>query len=89
MVVFCLELEVVMATGRRLRKSSGGELEGNKQNVVVLDEAIVVPNVIVGDEAVGEPHVVALDATIVEQNITTSDVTIVQQNVATLDEANA
>ncbi len=53
-----------MARGRRLRKSGGGELEVNKQNVaasaeailllnvVVLDETIVLPNVAVSDEAI-------------------------------------
>jgi hypothetical protein len=64
MVFFCLGLDVVMARGRRLRKSDGGELEVNKQNVAASDEAIV------------EPHVVALDASIVEQNIVASDATI-------------
>jgi hypothetical protein len=77
MVIFCLGLDVIMAKGRRLRKSGGGELEGNKQNVDALDDAIVVPNVARGDEVVGESHVVALDATIVEQNNTTLNATIV------------
>jgi hypothetical protein len=79
-VVFSLGLKVVMARGRRLRKSGGGELEVNKQNVIVLDEAILLPNVVIlllnvaaGDEAVADPHVVALDAAIVEQNIAASD----------------
>jgi len=44
-VVFSLGLEVVIARGRRLRKSGGGELEVNKQNVVASDEAILLPNV--------------------------------------------
>jgi hypothetical protein len=60
MVVFCLGLEVLMARGRRLRKSGGGELEVNKQNLVASDEAIVVPNVVARDEAVVELHVAAL-----------------------------
>jgi hypothetical protein len=34
-VAFSLGLEVVMARGGRLRKSGGGELEVNKQNVVM------------------------------------------------------
>jgi hypothetical protein len=76
MVFFCLGLDIVMARGRRLRKSGDGELEVNKQNVAASDEAIVVPNVVVGDEAIVEPHVVALDASIVEQNIVASDATI-------------
>ncbi len=49
-----------MARGRRLRKSGGGELEVNKQNLVASDEAIVVPNVVARDEAVVELHVAAL-----------------------------
>jgi len=76
MVVFCLGLKVKMARGRRLKKSGGGELEINKQNVVALNEGTVVPDVVVGDEAVAEPHVIALDAAIVEQNIVASDVAI-------------
>jgi hypothetical protein len=77
MVVFCLGLKVVMARVRRLKKSGGGELEINKQNVVALDEATVVPDVVAGDEASAKPHVVASDATIVEQNIAASNAAIV------------
>jgi hypothetical protein len=50
-------LEVIMARGRRLRKSGGGELEVNKQNVVALNEAILLPNVVVLDEAILLPNV--------------------------------
>jgi hypothetical protein len=57
MVVFCLGLKVVMARGRRLKKSGGGELEINKQNVAASNEATVVPDVAAGDEAIAEPHV--------------------------------
>jgi hypothetical protein len=56
-VVFSLGLEVIMARGRRLRKSGGGELEVNKQNVVALNEAILLPNVVVLDEAILLPNV--------------------------------
>jgi hypothetical protein len=45
-MVFCLGLEVIMGRRRRLRKSGGGELEVNKQDVVASDEAIP-PSVIV------------------------------------------
>jgi hypothetical protein len=73
-------LEVVMGRRRKLRKSDGGELEVNKQNVVASDEAIppsvgvsneaiLLPYVPGGDEGVVESHVAALNATIVEQNI--------------------
>ncbi len=55
-----------MVRGRRLKKSNGGELEINKQNVAALDEGTVVPDVVAGNEAVAEPHVVALDAAIVD-----------------------
>jgi hypothetical protein len=76
-----------MGRRRRLRKSGGGELEVNKQNVVALDEAIppsvvvsdeaiLLPYVAGGDEVVIESHVVALDATIIEQNILASHVAI-------------
>jgi hypothetical protein len=44
-MVFSLGLEVVMARGRRLKKSSEGELEVNKQNVATSNEAILLPNV--------------------------------------------
>jgi hypothetical protein len=44
-------LEVVMGRRRRLRKSGGGELEVNKQDVVASDEAIP-PSVVVSDEAI-------------------------------------
>jgi hypothetical protein len=57
LMVFSLGLEVVMARGRRLRKSGGGELEVNKQNVIASNEAIILPNVVIGDEAIVEPHV--------------------------------
>jgi hypothetical protein len=86
-MVFCLGLEVVMSRGRRPRKNGGGDLEVNKQDVVVSDEAIP-PSVVVSDEAILLPYVaggnkvvaksdvVALDATIVEQNIVASDAAI-------------
>jgi hypothetical protein len=70
-VVFSLGLEVVMARGRRLRKSGGGELEVNKQNVIVSDEAILLPNVDVSDEAILLPNVVVLDEVILLPNVTT------------------
>ncbi len=69
-----------MGRRRRLRKSSGGELEVNKQDVVasdeaipssvvVSDEAILLPYVAGGDEGVVESHVIVLDATIVDYPI--------------------
>jgi hypothetical protein len=54
-------LKVGMARGRRLRKSGGGELEVEKQNVGASDQAIV------------EQNVSALYQTIVEQNVNASN----------------
>jgi hypothetical protein len=100
-VVFGLGLEVLMGRRRRLRKSDGGELEINRQDLVASDEAILLPTVAIsdeaillpyvggGDEASAEPHVAALDAVIVQQNIVASDAAIVQQNVAALDAGGA
>jgi hypothetical protein len=93
LVVFCLGLKVVLAGGRKLKKSGGGELEVHKQNVVASNEKIVEQNVIVADEVIVEQNVVAsdevvvADEAIVEQNVATSDEAIVDQNVITSDEA--
>jgi hypothetical protein len=73
-----------MGRRRRLRKSGGGELEVNKQDVVasceaippsvaVSDEAILLPYVTGGDEGVVESHVVVLDAAIVDYPILNFD----------------
>jgi hypothetical protein len=87
-----------MGKRRRLRKSGGGELEVNMQDVTsdeailpsvaVADVAILLPYVARGDEGVVESHVAALDATIVKKNIVASGATIIQQNVAS-DEATS
>jgi hypothetical protein len=54
-----------MGKRRRLRKSGGGELEVNKQNVVASDE-VIPPSVVVSNEAILLPyHVASLDAAIV------------------------
>jgi len=53
-------LEVVMGRGRKLRKSAGGELEVNKQDVAA-DEGIVLPNVVVSEEAIFLPYVARED----------------------------
>jgi hypothetical protein len=45
MVVFFL-LKVRMARGWKLRKSGGGELEVDKENVVALDQSISEQNVV-------------------------------------------
>ncbi len=46
-----------MSRGRGPRKNGGGDLEVNKQDVVVSDEAIP-PSVVVSDEAILLPYVV-------------------------------
>ncbi len=50
-----------MARGRRLRKSGGGELEINKQNVAASNKAILLLNVVVSDEAILLPNVAVSD----------------------------
>jgi hypothetical protein len=49
-----------MGRRRRLRKSGGGELEVNKQDVVASNEAIP-PSVVMSDEAILLPYVVRGD----------------------------
>jgi hypothetical protein len=72
-----------MGKRRRLRKSDGGQLEINRQDLAASDEAIL-PNVVVsnevilpyiagGDESSVEPHVAALDAAIVQQSTIASN----------------
>jgi hypothetical protein len=87
-----------MGKRRRLKKSDGGELEVNMQDVasdeailpsvVVANVAILLTYVAGGDEGVVESRVAALDATIVKKNIVASGATIIQQNVAS-DEATS
>jgi hypothetical protein len=47
-----------MARGRRLRKSAGGELEMSKENGIVSDDGNLLSNVVVLDEAILLPNVV-------------------------------
>jgi hypothetical protein len=54
-----------MGRRRRLRKSNGGELEVNKQDVIASDEAIP-PSVVMSDEAILLPYVARRDEGIVE-----------------------
>jgi hypothetical protein len=58
-----------MARGRRLRKSTGGELEMSKENGIALEDEILLPNVVVSDKANAEPHVAAT----IEQNMAVVD----------------
>jgi len=86
-VVFSLGFEVVMARGRRLRKSGGGELEVNKQNVVALDEVIFPPNVVMSNEAILLPNVVVSNEAILLSNVAAGVEAVVEPHVATLDVA--
>jgi len=56
-----------MTRGKRLRKSGGGELEIDEQNVVASDEEVVEQNVVGSYEVVVEQNVVASDQPIGEQ----------------------
>ncbi len=73
-----------MGKRRRLKKSDGGQLEINRQdlaasdeailpNVVVSDKVILLPYIAGGNESSAEPHVVALDVTIVQQSTVASN----------------
>jgi len=57
-----------MGKRRRLRKSGGGELEVNMQDVVALEEAIP-PSVAVSDEAIILPYVARGDEGVVESQL--------------------
>jgi hypothetical protein len=46
-----------MGRGRRLRKSAGGKLEVNKQDVVAADEGIILPSVAISEEVILLPYV--------------------------------
>ncbi len=87
-----------MGKRRRLRKSDGGQLEINRQdlatsdeailpNVDVFDEVILFPYIAGGDESNAEPHVAALDATIVQQSTIASDAGGAHENIVTSDVA--
>jgi hypothetical protein len=57
-----------MGRGRRLRKIVGGELEVNKQDVTMSDEAIP-PSVAVLDEAIFLPYVARGNEVVVESHV--------------------
>ncbi len=78
-----------MGRRRRLRKSDGGELEINRQDLAASDEVILLPSVDVSNEAILFPYVVASDAGGAQQNVTTSDAGGAQQNVTTSDAGGA
>jgi hypothetical protein len=58
-----------MAKGRRLKKSTSGELEMGKENGTASDDANLLPNVVVSDEAILLPNVVVSDKADVEQHV--------------------
>ncbi len=51
-------LKVIIARGRKLRKSGGGEVEVDKQNVVASDQGVDEQNVVTLDEVVVEQNVI-------------------------------
>jgi len=67
-VVFGLGLEVEMGKRRRLRKSDGGQLEINRQDLAASDEAIL-PNVVVSDEVILLPHITGGDESSAEPHV--------------------
>ncbi len=87
-MVFCLGLEVVIGRGRRPRKSVGGELEVNKQDVAAANEGIVLLSVVVSEEVILLPlPYVAKEDEAVESHVVALDVAIVKENIAALDAA--
>ncbi len=85
---------VVMARGRRLRKSAGGELEMTKENGTALDDANLLPNVDVSDEAILLPNVVVSDeadakahvGATLKQNMAAADETIGDRSSVAIDQ---
>jgi hypothetical protein len=72
-----------MGRRRRLKKSDGGELEINRQDLATSDEAILLPSVAVSDEAILLPYVAASNARGAQQNFITSNAGGAQQNFIT------
>jgi hypothetical protein len=78
MVVFLFRLKVIMPRKRRLRKSDGGDLEVQKQNVVSLNQAVAKETVVSSNQLQivvfshqtnAKQIVVFLDQPIGEQNV--------------------
>jgi hypothetical protein len=72
-----------MGRRRRLKKSDGGELEINRQDLTTSDEAILLPSVVVSNEAIILPYVAASDAGGAQQNFITSNAGGAEQIVTT------
>ncbi len=58
-----------MGRRRRLRKSDGGELEINRQDLAALDEAILLPTIAILDEAILLPYVAGGDEASAEPHV--------------------
>jgi hypothetical protein len=71
-----------MARGRRLRKSTSGELEMNKENGTASDDANLLPNVVVSNEAILLPNVAMSNEAILLPNVNVSNEANVEQHVA-------
>ncbi len=86
-----------MGKRKKLKKSDGGQLEINRQDLAASDEAIL-PNVDASDEAIlrpyivggyessAEPHVVALNAGGAQENVVASNATTDDQSVVASDQ---
>ncbi len=59
-----------MGKRKKLKKSDGGQLEINRQDLAASDEAIL-PNVVVSNEAILLPYIVGGDESNVEPHVAT------------------
>jgi UDP-3-O-[3-hydroxymyristoyl] glucosamine N-acyltransferase len=75
--------KVVMARGRRLRKSAGGELETSKENGIASNDANLLPNVAVSNKAILLPNVTMSNEAILLPNVVVSDKADAEQHVVT------
>jgi hypothetical protein len=73
-----------MGRRRNVRKSGGGELEVNKQDVVASDE-VIPRSVAVSDEAILLPYVTRRDEGVVESLVAALDATIVDYPILNFD----
>ncbi len=71
-----------MTRGRRLRKSGGGELEIDEQNIAASDEGVVEQNVVTSYQVVVEQNVIASSQPIGEQIGALLDLRLEEQNFA-------
>jgi len=78
-----------MGRRRRLKKSNGGELEINRQDLAASDEAFLLPSVAASDVGGAQQNVNTSDAGGAQQNVNTSNAGGAQQNVSTSDAGGA